>query len=239
MFDILRRYFSPPALLADVLLSGAAALADGDNPPPLLNGGVGKSVGPAGRLFHRGGEAGKTWEPVGDKAAVSSDDLLISLPGGEIESRDGSVHLELLKLFNSPLPVMEPAVTLHQAKDADLDFTLERGMVEFWNSKAKGSASVRIRARGQTWEAALEEPGARMLVEFYSAWPKGARFKKTPGPADVPLARMTFLVLKGQVDLKHAGAQVAMSAPPGPAVIEWDSVTGMDDSPQQLKELPA
>ena len=30
-----------------------------------------------------------------------------------------------------------------------------------------------------------------------------------------------------------------MSAPPGPAFIEWDSVTGMDDSPQRLEELPA
>jgi hypothetical protein len=239
MFDSLRGYFSPPALLAAFLLSGAAARADDKAPPPLLHAAVGKSVGPAGRLFHRGGGAAKAWEPVGDKEAVASEDLLISLPGGEIETRDGAVHLELLKLFNSPLPVMEPAVILHRAADADLAFTLERGMVEFWNTKPKGSARVQIRARGATWDATLVGPGARMLVEFYSAWPKGAHFKKTPGPADAPIARMTFLVLKGQVDLKCAGTQVAMSAPPGPAVIEWDSVTGMDDSPQALKELPA
>jgi len=238
MFDILRRYFSPPALLAACILSGAAARADGDKSPP-HGVEVGKSVGPAGRLFHREGGAAKAWQPVGDKEAVASEDLLISLPGGEVESRDGSVHLELLKLFNSPLPVMEPAVTLHQATDADLAFTLERGMVEFWNTKAKGSAHVQIRARGEAWEAVLEKPGARMFVELYSAWPKGARFKKNPGPADAPLARVTFIVLKGQAALKHAGTQVAMSAPPGPAIIEWDSVTGMDDSPQELKELPA
>jgi hypothetical protein len=238
MLDILRRYISPPALFAAFLLSGAAARADGDNPPPLLRAEVGKSVGPAGRLFHRG-RTTKAWEPVGDKETVASEDPLIGLPGGEIETRDGSVRLELLKLFNSPLPVLEPAVTLHRVADVDLAFTLERGMVEFWNAKAKGSANVQIRARGETWEVTLEEPGARMLVEYYSAWPKGARFKKDPRPMDVPLARMTFLVLKGQVDLKHAGTQVAMSAPPGPAVVEWDSATGMDDSPQQLKELPA
>ncbi len=50
---------------------------------------------------------------------------------------------------------------------------------------------------------------------------------------------MTFLVLNGQVDLKHAGRPVAMGAPPGAALIEWDSVTGMDDSPRRLEELPA
>ncbi len=239
MFDVLRRYYSPPTLLAAFLLTGAVARAAVEKPVLSHPGDVGKSVGAAGRLFHREGGAANAWTPIGDKAAVASEDLLISLPGGEIETKDGSMHLELVKLFNSPLPAMEPAVTLHLAKDADLAFTLERGMVEFWNTKAKGAARVQIRARGETWEVNLEEPGARMLVELYSAWPKGARFKKNPGPADAPLARMTFLVLKGQVDLKHAGTQVAMSQPPGPAVIEWDSATGMDDSPEALKEPPA
>jgi hypothetical protein len=239
MFDILRRYFSSPALFAALFLSGSAARADGEKTPPPHGVEVGKSVGPAGRLFHRGGGAAKAWAPVGDKEAVASEELMIGLPGGEIEIQDGSVRLKLLKLFNSPLPVLEPAVTLHRTTDADMAFTLERGMVEFWNAKAKGSARVQISARGETWEAVLEEPGARMLVELYSAWPKGAHFKKNAGAADAPLARMTFLVLKGQVDLKHAGTQVAMSAPPGPAVIEWDSATGMDDSPQLLKEPPA
>jgi uncharacterized protein (TIGR03000 family) len=224
-----------------VVTGGAAVRVDFLAPPANKDerNAVGKSVGPAGRLFHRESGAANAWKPVGDKEAVASEELLIGLPGGVIESRDGSVRLELLKLFNSPLPVMEPAVTLHQVKDGDLDFTLERGMVEFWNAKPKGSARVQIHARGETWEATLDEPGARILVELYSAWPKGAHFKKNPGPTDAPLARMTFLVLKGQVDLKHSGTQMAMSAPPGLAVIEWDSVTGMDDSPQQLKELPA
>ena len=80
---------------------------------------------------------------MGDKAAVYADDLLIGLHGSECETKDGSVHFRLLKYFNSPLPVLEPAVTLHQSADFDLDFTLERGMVELWNSKPKGSAAFR------------------------------------------------------------------------------------------------
>ena len=223
------------------MTGGAAVRVDFLTPPPDTKdapNAVGKSVGLPGRLYSREGGPGNPWQPVGDQGAVLSDDLLIGLLGSEIATSDGAVHLRLLKYLNSPLPVLEPAVTLHKSADFDLDFTLERGMVEFWNAKPTGSARVRVHARGETWETVLEEPGARILVEFYSCWPKGARFKKTPGPKDVPLAQMTFLVLKGQANLKHSGKELAMSAPPGLAFIEWDSVTGMDDSPQQLEKLP-
>ena len=225
-----------------VFTGGAAVRVDFLTPAPADKGAgdaVGKSVGAPGRLFGREGGPGGAWRPVGDKAPVYADELLIGLLGDEIETPDGSVHWRLLKYFNSPLPVMEPAATPHKAAGCDLDVTLERGFAEFWNAREKGSARVRIRVRGETWEATLEEPGARLLVELYSAWPKGVRFTKKPGPKDVPLAEMTFLVLKGEVDLEHAGTQLALGAPPGPALIQWDSATGMDDSPRRLEELPA
>jgi uncharacterized protein (TIGR03000 family) len=206
---------------------------------PPTGAGVATSVGPAAHLLRREGGPGGPWRFVGDKEAVPADDLLIALPGAEIEAKDGTARLKLEKYFNSPMPVLEPAVTLHGGADYDMDFTLERGMVEIANNKKQGSACVKIRARGEAWEAILKDPDSRLLVEFYSAWPRGAPFKKKPGPADVPLARMTFLVLKGDVDLKHAGTEVAMAAPPGLAIIEWDSVTGMDPGPQRLEELPA
>jgi len=199
---------------------------------------VAKSVGPAGRLLRRDAGPQGSWRLVGDKEAVSAEERLIGLPGSEIETKDGTVRLKLLKYFNSPLPVLEPAVTLHGGVDYDLDFTLERGMVEIADGKPQGSACVKIRARDQAWEAILKDSTSRLLVEYYSAWPKGARFKKNPGPADVPIARMTFLVLQGQVELRHAGTEMAMAAPPGLAVIEWDSVTGMDPGPSRLEELP-
>ncbi len=200
---------------------------------------VGKSVGLPGRLFSREGGPKSPWQPVGDKQAVHADDLLIGLPGDEIESADGSVHLRLLKYFNSPMPVLEPAATLHQVAGFDLAFTLERGMVEFWNTKSEGAARIQIHARDATWEVVLAGPGSRLLVELYSAWPKGARFTLKPGPKDAPLTRMTFLDLKGDVDLKQGGREVALSAPPGLALIEWDNVTGMDDSPRRLEKAPA
>src|SRR5207244_7651324 len=50
---------------------------------------------------------------------------------------------------------------------------------------------------------------------------------------------LSILVLEGQVLLKHDGREFALQAPPGPAMIEWDSVSGQDDSPQRLEKLPA
>ena len=176
---------------------------------------VGKSVGPTGRLIHREGGPKGPWRLVGDQAPVQADDLLLGLPGAEIETADAAVRLRLVKYFNSPLPVLEPAVTLHQEAGFDLDFTLERGIVELWNSKPKGSARVRIHAHGETWETILEEPGARLLVEFYSGWPKGARFVKKPGPKDEPFARMTFLVLKGSLYLQPPRQATGHERPAG------------------------
>jgi uncharacterized protein (TIGR03000 family) len=199
---------------------------------------VGRSVGAPGRLFQREGGPTSPWQSVGDKAAVYGDDPLIGLNGSEVETKDATVRFRLVKYFNSPLPVLEPAVTVHPGVAYDLDLTLERGMAEIWNNKPQGSACVQIQARGEKWEAILDGKDSRILVELYSCWPKGAPFKKEPGPKDVPLAQMTFLVLKGQAALKHDGKQVAMSAPPGPALVAWDSVTGMDETPQRLETLP-
>jgi uncharacterized protein (TIGR03000 family) len=224
--------------------AGAAVRVDflaAPPPPTEKRAEIGKSIGQPGRLLSREGGPKNPWQVVGDKEPVFSGDLLIGINGNAIETKNGAVQLRLVKYFNSPLPVLEPGVTLHQTDDAaqcDLDFTLERGMVEVTNAKQKGSAHIRVRARDAVWDAILDEPGAQVLIEFYSGWPRGVRFTKNPGPKDVPLARMTFLVLKGDMDLKHSGKQLAMSAPPGQAVIEWDSVTGMDSSAARLEALP-
>ena len=123
-----------------------------------------KSASPSsaqGRLFRREGGPGGEFQAVGQGKPVFAEELLIGLTGDEIESkRYRAADLRLLKYFNSPLPVMEPAVVLHPAGEADLDFKeLERGMVEFSNAKPKVAARVRIEWRGETWEVVLEEPG--------------------------------------------------------------------------------
>jgi hypothetical protein len=110
--------------------------------------------------------------------------------------------------------------------------------VEVANRKENGAAQVRLRVRKETWDFTLNEPGASMGFEIYGRWPRGVPFSKEPDPKNVPTANLVMLVLKGDVVLKHGGIEHALSAPPGHALIEWDSVVGQDLAPVRLEKLP-
>jgi hypothetical protein len=198
---------------------------------------AGKSLSPKGMLLSRQGPQA-AWQVVGEKEALFTNDLLLGLPGASISNSAGTVQVQLLKDLDSPYPVMEPAIILHQDKEFDLDFTLDRGLVVLTNRKEKGPARVRLHVRNETWTLQLDEPGARFLIQLYTCWPHGVPFTKEPGPKDLPLAHLLFLVLEGEASLKHDRTQVALKAPPGPAMIQWDNVGGMDEGPQGLEKLP-
>jgi uncharacterized protein (TIGR03000 family) len=199
---------------------------------------VGKLEGARGTLFSRASPQAK-WQVVDAGGDVYAGDILVGLPGAVVSVKDGAVALTFQTDFDSPLPVMECGLILHQPTDGDADLTLDRGRVDLTNRKKDGPAKVRVRSHGETWTIALTEPGASLAAEVYGRWPRGSRFVKNPGPKDVPWAQMLFLVLKGQADLAFQGTEVLMSAPPGLAAIQWDSQYGMDRAPQYLKELPS
>jgi hypothetical protein len=75
-------------------------------------------------------------------------------------------------------------------------------------------------------------------MEVYGRWPAGVHFNKDPNAKQAPTANLTVLVRKGQVGLKQGPFEYGMSAPPGPALIEWDSSTGLDSAPRRLDKLP-
>jgi hypothetical protein len=54
----------------------------------------------------------------------------------------------------------------------------------------------------------------------------------------VPTATLLILALEGDVILGHEHHQHALKAPPGPALVEWDSITGLDEAPRRLENLP-
>src|SRR5262249_16980097 len=139
---------------------------------------------------------------------------------------------------NSPYPVIENAVILNAAGEADLNFTLDRGRVDVVNRKQSGAARVVMRIRHATWDLTLLEPGTRVAFETYGRWPRGVRFSKNPDSKNSPTTHLIILVLKGSVHLKHEGYETTMHAPPGPAMLEWDSVSGADESPVHLDKLP-
>ncbi len=182
----------------------------------------------------------KPWQVVQKDEKLMSGDLLIGLPGAEVASKNNGVRLTFLTDLDgkSPFPVVESAVVLHETADLDLDFTLDRGRVVVANTKEKGAARVRVRVFNQSAELVLEEPGAKAGLELYGRWPKGVPFKKDGGPEHVPMFDLALLVLNGRATLKHGEHEFAMNAPPGPALIHWNNVTGRDPRPQKMEKLP-
>lgn len=202
---------------------------------------AGMSASPRGMILRRPAAAdmkGK-WFVVGDKEALPAEQLLVGLPGAEVDSANGAVRLNLKTDLDSPLPILEPAVVLHKADGRDLDFTLDRGMVEVVNTKKKGEAVVRVTIKGVAFDLTLYAPGVKAALVLAARWPKGAPFKKTPGPKDVPAAHLLIFAEKGEVDVRHDGRLFAMEAPPGAALLEWDNFHGLDVTPQRLEALPA
>ena len=177
-------------------------------------------------------------------ASLNTGDLLVTLPGAALTSANGAVALKSLADYDgkSPLPALETAFTLNDPKDADLDVTLDRGRIDLTNAKAEGKAVARVRFWDQVWTVTLDGPGSRVAFELCGRWPAGSRFRAgDPPPGEkpaVPVATLVMLVLKGSATAELGGFALGLSAPPGPALVEWDSVHGVRPEPLKLEKLP-
>ncbi len=200
-----------PATLALAAATAAARDAKGDKSAAA----PATSASPKGMILRRD-EPGANyvpdakWSAAGENEPLPAGVLLVGLPGAELVSADGGVRVKLLTDFDSPLPVLEPAVILHPAGKKDLDLTLDRGMIELVNSKKRGVAEVRVRVRDQTFDLTLYTPGAKATLLLASAWPKGVPFKKDADPKDVPLAQLLVIAQKGEVDVRNQGRLAAL-----------------------------
>ncbi len=200
-----------------------------------------KCVSPDGALLSRDGD-GKDWRPVAKNVLVSSRDVLLALPGmnAVLETEPRGVELALHGNMPqlSPSPVLESEIVLHDTRAYDLDFTLREGRVVLTNDKEKGPARVWVRLPGFSWQLTLQEPGTRVGLEIYGRWPYGVRFSKEPKAGEGPTKALRLLVLSGQAELQTDTHTYELSAPPGPSLMEWDSVAGEASGPQRLKALP-
>lgn len=203
---------------------------------------VARYVSPVGNLLVNE-QPGQPWQTVGQSAELHSRDLLQALPGmqARLETSPRAVELTLW----GHLPEMsdfyglQSAVILHDSRAFDLDFTLQRGRVIVHNRKEKGPARVWLRIEGAGFQLTLVEPGDAICLGLYSFWPKGAPFKLDAKPEDGPVRALSFLAIKGQVDVKAGGTQHALSAPPGPASFRWDSINGPAPGTRRRRELEA
>jgi hypothetical protein len=193
-----------------------------------------------GTVLRQAAGPGKPWKVLTKNGRVFAGDLLLGLHGARLASRNGAVRLDFLADLDhvSPFPIIESAVVLHDSRDADLDVTLDRGRIDLVNRKAQGAARVRVHVWKDSWDLTLDTPGAAVALELYARWPAGTHFDPKAGSKDKPTADLAILVLKGQVHLRHGVQEHYMTAPPGPAMIEWDSVHGQDDTPERLEHLP-
>jgi hypothetical protein len=224
-----------PALAAGIVL----ALASGQ---PAERAVAGTSKSPAAAFAAR--PAGETdFNLLPENSDLHTGDLLVTLPDALLHSKNGAVSVKSLADYDgkSPLPALETAFTLNDPKELDLDLTLDRGRIDLTNLKADGAAKVKLRFWGQAWIITLEGKGTRIGVELCGRWPAGSRFKvaaKDDEKPAVPVASLVLLVLNGSATVDFGGVSVGLTAPPGPALVEWDSTMGARPQPQKLDKLP-
>lgn len=206
---------------------------------------VARSTSPAASFSARPAN-GNQYRTLSANDDLFAGDLLVCLPGAGLASRNNAVAVKSLADYDarSPLPILETALSLGDAKDVDLELTLDRGRVDITNTRQSGSAVVRVRFWDQTWKIVLDEPDTRVAVELCGRWPSGARFKLHEPNAErlkspAPVASLVFLVLKGAASVDVGGVTVAVKAPPGPAELQWNSLTGARPQPLKLVNLPA
>lgn len=222
-------------LLAFAVIVGPAAAADDDKP---AGKGVAKLKSESGSLIRRSGPD-QPWKLIAKDEDIPAGELLIAVPAATIETASG-VRLEMMADLErrSPFPIIETAITLNEDPKADLSLTLDRGRVALSNHKAEGKANVRVAFREERWELEMPTQGCRTAMEIYGRWPKGSHFTTKPTEKDVPVLELVLVNLEGSVKLDTGCHKFALSAPPGNAMLEWDSITGCDTRPTHLDKVP-
>ncbi|MBA2225048.1 hypothetical protein [Thermogemmata fonticola] len=186
---------------------------------------------------------GTEYRPLPAEADIHSTDRLVAFPGASLVSKNGRIALAFPgDLFgDAPAPIYDTVCVLHPAEEVDLDVTLESGRLVVGNTAAEGAATCRLRFWNQTWTIALETPETRLLLDLSSRWPAGTRFQprkmNRPGSA-TPVATALLVVLKGQATVDVGGVALALTAPPGPAELRWDSLHDPPRVARKLEQLP-
>ncbi len=182
--------------------------------------------------------AGPAWKAIAAGAAVPADTPVIALFDATLASANGNVAVRMLADPNQrgPLPILESAVIVHADAKHDLALTPLRGLIVLTNAKKEGPATVRFTSRGYTVDLTLKEPGAKLALEIYSRHAPGSAQLDDPTQDD-PVMHLFCISLAGEAYMKGPQRGVTLHAPPGPAVLVWDSVL-REPQVQRLEALP-
>ena len=225
-------------LLIFIGFLGTAAHLQAQSEPADRGTVVAVAISPAAS-FNRRLPGENRFEVVAQNTKLRTGELLVALPGAQLRTVAADVSLRCRADFEgqSPLPVLETAIILHEPGDANLNLSLQRGRIDLINQKSSGAATVKIRFRDRQWKVVLDRPGSRVAVETIARWAPGTPLYRTDPPKDhAPITAVVLLVLAGTVDISDGRITLALSAPPGPAMVSW---TSTDDTPLTAQKLDA
>ena len=227
-----------PALLAGLSAARAAGPVDVlPSAEPRVE--AGKCLSAPGLVASRGTH--QAYSRVGKGDAIHTRDLLVAIPGFEIDLATAGKTVSLKLWGNLPdlsdSPVRESAVILHDSKSYDLDLTLVRGRVVVTNTRAKGEATLWLRV-GTGVRFTLHEPGDSVALELYGRWPAGEPFSRMPKAGEGPLSLWEVHCLTGNVEIKSDTTSWAMAAG-GASYFHGDSVAGPAGGGPVKKPLPS
>jgi hypothetical protein len=174
---------------------------------------------------------GKSWRTLHAKDPVPAGATVIALPEAELRSKNGAIGLKMLADVGHrlELPVYEAGVIFHDNPKADLDFTLQRGVVTLTNLRKEGKAIARVRFRDQAWLLTLQEPGTKVALEMYGRYPPGLPVPVKKGAEVVkfqnePTNDLLLMVVQGKAFVDCGVHGVPLQAPPGKAFVHWDNL---------------
>ncbi|MCY2940370.1 MAG: hypothetical protein NTV50_01715 [Planctomycetota bacterium] len=184
-----------------------------------------------------------TWRPAKQEEELFAGDLIISGAGVSIENLDKTVKLTFRGDLagTSPLPIRETAIRLLPKKEGcDFSVDFERGRIELTNTKEKGSVkcSVTLFDDEDHGQVVLNEPGSTCAMEELGRWPKGTHFNPLSKEEVKPVYDLIYVALKGTSEVSDHGVTHFMSAPPGPAMLSWNSADGSHPIKSKLEKLP-
>jgi hypothetical protein len=192
------------------------------------------------------GQEPEPWRRLAPGAKISTGDDLVSLPGylSEVRLADGvrlalRGHVREFSPFVEMDVLMETSVGLFNSPAWDLDLAFDRGRLYVSNHKDQGAAKVRLLIEGHRWELTLQEPGTEVYVELGRVYTADANWAGGAAPD----TRVYLCVLRGKAGLRlqppagPAQEYPNLQAPPGPALVYWDNVQGLQN-PARLEQVP-
>jgi hypothetical protein len=189
----------------------------------------------AGALLART-EAG--WQAVRAGDAVKADRPVVALFDATMRSGNGAVEVRLVTDVKQrgPLPILETAAIVHADAGYDLSITPLRGLIVLTNIKKQGPAKLKLISHGESIDLTLKEPGSKLALEVYSRHVPGLPQLDDP-KKDEPVMHLFCIALAGESFLHGKERGVTLHAPPGPAVLVWDSLV-REPEVTRLEELP-